>query len=76
MIGRISGVLLEKQAPFIMIDVYGLGYEVQVPMTTYYSLPDIDKHVILHAHHAISETSQQLFGFSSKEDREFFRHTD
>ena len=73
MIGRIAGTLLEKQAPHLLVDVNGVGYEVQVPMTTFYALPDMGKSVVLHIHHAVSENSQQLFGFFSKEDREFFR---
>lgn len=73
MIGRLCGVLLEKQAPHIMVDVNGVGYEVQAPMTTFFVLPELGESVMLHIHFSVSENAQQLFGFSSKQDREMFR---
>jgi len=72
-IGRLSGTLLEKQAPHLLLDVAGVGYDVLAPMTTFYRLPELDEKTILHTHFAVSETSQQLFGFISREDREMFR---
>lgn len=73
MIGRIRGVLLEKQAPYILVDVGGVGYELQAPMTTFFALPAIGEVVTLHTHFSVSENAQQLFGFSDKSDRELFR---
>lgn len=73
MIGRLKGTLVEKQAPRLLIDVGGVGYDLIAPMTTFYRLPDVDAEVILHTHFAVSETSQQLFGFINKEDRDLFR---
>ena len=73
MIGRLTGVLIEKQAPEILVDVHGVGYELLVPMTTFYALPNLGDNTVLHIHQAISETSNQLFGFADKRDRDFFR---
>lgn len=73
MIGRLSGKLLEKQAPHLMLDIGGVGYDLLAPMTTFYRLPEIGGSVVLHTHFAVSETSQQLFGFFSREDRDLFR---
>lgn len=73
MIGRLKGVLLEKQAPHLLVDVQGVGYDVLAPMTTFYQLPEVGATVVLHIHFAVSETAQQLFGFSSQEDRVLFR---
>ncbi len=73
MIGRLQGTLLEKQAPFLLVDVQGVGYEVQSPMTTFYQLGSVGDEVVLHTHFAVSETSQQLFGFARRSDRKLFR---
>lgn len=73
MIGQIAGVLLEKQAPFLLIDVRGLGYEVQAPMTTFYKLPEIGEKVILHTHFVVREDVQLLFGFGERRERDLFR---
>ena len=73
MIGRLKGVLLEKQAPHLLVDVHGVGYELQAPMTTFFSLGDIGAEVLLHTHFSVSENAQQLFGFADKRDRELFR---
>ena len=73
MIGRLSGTLLEKQAPFLLVDVQGVAYEVQAPMTSFYPLPDIGGDVILHTHLSISENAHQLFAFYTKEERVLFR---
>lgn len=73
MIGRLKGLLLEKQPPHLLIDVQGVGYDVLVPMTSFYHLPDLGAEVVLHTHFAVSEVSQQLFGFYDKESRELFR---
>ena len=76
MIGRLTGVLIEKQAPHILLDIQGVGYELQAPMTTFYRLPEIGDEVILHTHFAVSETSQQLYGFINPQDRALFRPVD
>lgn len=73
MIGRLRGVLVEKQAPDILLDVQGVCYEVRVPLTSLYHLPDIGADVILHTHFSVSENAQQLFGFVAKRDRSLFR---
>lgn len=73
MIGRLSGVILHKQAPYLLIDVQGVGYELQAPMTTFFQLPELGSKVTLHTHFSISETAQQLFGFISETDRRLFR---
>jgi len=73
MIGRLNGVLVEKQAPHLMVDIQGVGYDLLAPMSTFYRLPDINQPVLLYTHFAVSETSQQLFGFISSQDRDFFR---
>lgn len=73
MIGRLKGVLLEKQPPNLLIDVQGVGYDVQAPMTTFYNLPEAPVEVVLHTHFVVSEVSQQLFGFIDKADRALFR---
>lgn len=73
MIGRIQGILLEKQAPELLIDIQGVGYEVQVPMTTYYQLPQVGDQVKLHTHFVVREDAQILYGFFALGDRHLFR---
>ena len=73
MIGRLNGTLIETQPPVLVVDVHGVGYEVQVPMTSIYQLPGVGKAVTLHTHFAVSETAQQLFGFATRADRDLFR---
>ena len=73
MIGRLKGTLLEKQPPLLLLDVNGVGYEVQAPMTTFYKLPMLGETAILHIHFSVSENAQQLFGFCDKQERELFR---
>lgn len=73
MIGRINGILLEKQAPRLLVDVNGVGYEVDVPMTTLYRLPEIGQPVILHTHFVVREDAQLLYGFFERAERELFR---
>lgn len=74
MIGRISGTLLYKQPPEILVDVGGVGYELQVPMTTLFQLPAIGETVTLVTHQAIREDAHTLYGFATGRDRELFRH--
>lgn len=73
MIGRLKGTLLEKQPPLLLLDVNGVGYEVQAPMTTFYKLPMLGETATLHIHFSVSENAQQLFGFCDKQERELFR---
>jgi len=73
MIGRLSGTLLEKNPPSLLIDVGGVGYEVEVPMSTYYELPAQGKAVQLLTHFVVREDAQLLFGFASATEREAFR---
>lgn len=73
MIGRISGTLLDKQPPEILVDVQGVGYEIQIPMTTLFQLPAVGEKVVLLTHFAVSENAQTLYGFYSRKDRELFR---
>ena len=73
MIGRLSGILVSKQAPEIIIDINGMGYEVQVPMTTFYNLPETGAHVTIQTHFAVREDAQQLFGFLDIKDKQLFR---
>ena len=74
MIGRLIGTLAEKQPPYLLIDVNGVGYEVQSPMTSIYSLPAIGQQVTLYTHFSVSENAQQLFAFKDTTDRLLFRH--
>lgn len=73
MIGRIRGTLLEKQAPELLVDVAGVGYEIQAPMTTFYQLPAPGENVVLHTHLIVREDAHLLFGFASREERSLFR---
>lgn len=73
MIGRIAGVLLEKQAPELLIDVQGIGYEVQVSLNTFFDLPQCGEQVSLHTHFVVREDAQLLYGFGEKSERELFR---
>src|SRR5690554_3732258 len=73
MIGRIRGTLLEKSPPTLVIDVGGLGYEVDVPMSTFYGLPATGQPVTLFTHLAIREDGHFLYGFASADERSAFR---
>lgn len=73
MIGRLRGIVVEKQPPEILLDVNGVFYEVLVPMTSIYLLPELQQEVTLHTHFVVQETAQQLYGFYEKQDRDLFR---
>jgi Holliday junction DNA helicase RuvA len=73
MIGRLSGILLQKQPPGLMIDVQGVGYELDAPMSTFYALPAIGQAVTLHTHMVVREDAQQLYGFATAEEKQLFR---
>ena len=73
MIARLVGVLAEKAPPHVLVDVNGVGYEVQVPMSTFYNLPDLGAKVTLLTQFIVREDAQQLFGFLTAEERASFR---
>ena len=73
MIGRIRGILLEKQPPDILIEAGGVGYEVQLPMTSFYQLPETGVEAIVYIHFVVREDAQLLFGFADKSERALFR---
>ncbi|MEX1166689.1 MAG: Holliday junction branch migration protein RuvA [Hydrogenophaga sp.] len=73
MIGKLTGTLLEKNPPQILIDCHGVGYEVDVPMSTFYNLPAVGNQVALLTHFVVREDAQILYGFGSGEEREAFR---
>lgn len=73
MIGRLSGVLLYKKPPELMVEVNGVGYEVAAPMSTFYQLPETGSQVTLHTHLVVREDAQLLYGFATENERELFR---
>lgn len=73
MIGRLSGILLEKNPPQVLVDCQGVGYEVDVPMSTFYNLPHTGEKVVLHIHYVVREDAHLLFGFGTASDRAVFR---
>ncbi len=73
MIGRLTGILLEKNPPQVVIDVHGLGYEVDVPMSTFYNLPAIGEKVTLLTHFVVREDGHFLYGFATQSERSAFR---
>ena len=73
MIGQIRGKLIGRQAPEILVEVGGVGYEIQVPMTTLYQLPEMGQEVTLLTHFVVREDAQQLYGFVREIDRRLFR---
>ena len=73
MIGRLIGILLEKHPPLVLLDVHGVGYEVDVPMSTFYDLPEIGVQATLYTHLVIREDVHLLFGFATESERQTFR---
>ncbi|STO54874.1 Holliday junction DNA helicase RuvA [Canicola haemoglobinophilus] len=73
MIGRLKGILIEKQPPEILLDVQGVGYELLLPMTSFYNLPEVEQEITLFTHFVVREDAHLLFGFSHKQDRTLFR---
>ena len=73
MIGRVRGTLLEMHPPQVLLDVQGLGYEIDVPMSTFYDLPATGSEVILYTHLLIREDAHLLFGFATESERRIFR---
>ncbi len=73
MIGRLSGMLLEKTPPQVMLEVQGVGYEIDVPMSTFYNLPNVGERVTLYTHLVVREDAHLLYGFASESERKAFR---
>ena len=73
MIGRITGILLEKNPPQILLDVQGVGYEIDVPMSTFYNLPPLNESVVLHTQLIVREDAHLLYGFATNDERIAFR---
>ncbi len=73
MIGRLRGELLEKQPPEVLLEVAGLGYEIQLPMSSFYHLPEVGQEAIIYTHFVVREDAQLLYGFADKKERAMFR---
>jgi len=73
MIGRLAGTLIQKSPPLLMIDIQGVGYEVQAPMSTFYQLPELEQPVVLLIHMVVREDAQLLYGFASESERRLFK---
>jgi Holliday junction DNA helicase RuvA len=73
MIGRLKGILVHKQPPWLVIDVHGVGYELEAPMSTFYDMPDVGREVALFTHYAQKEDSVSLYGFLRESERRLFR---
>lgn len=74
MIGRLRGQILEKQPPLLVLEVSGVGYEVEAPMSTFYQLPDLNQEIQLFTHLIVREDAHILFGFASESERQLFRY--
>lgn len=73
MIGRLRGLLIEKRLPRILVECHGVGYELDVPMSTLWALPELHTEVILHTHLAVREDAHSLYGFGTLAERELFQ---
>lgn len=73
MIGRLKGTLIHKQPPWIVVDVHGVGYELEAPMSTFYDLPEVGREIVLFTHYAQKEDSVSLYGFLRDGERRLFR---
>jgi len=73
MIGRLTGLMLEKQPPLVLVDVQGVGYEINVPMSTFYNLPAVGVKITLHTYLVVREDVHLLFGFATEAERQAFR---
>ncbi|BDU36677.1 Holliday junction DNA helicase RuvA [Vibrio nigripulchritudo ATCC 27043] len=73
MIGRLRGILIEKQPPELLIEVSGVGYEVQMPMSCFYELPNVGEEAIIYTHFVVREDAQLLYGFNTVKERALFR---
>ncbi|HBV75424.1 MULTISPECIES: Holliday junction branch migration protein RuvA [Vibrio] len=73
MIGRLRGILVEKQPPEVLIEVSGVGYEVQMPMSCFYELPNVNEEAVIYTHFVVREDAQLLYGFNTVKERALFR---
>lgn len=73
MIGRLRGVLVSKQPPWLLVDVGGVGYELEAPMSTFFDLPEVGREVTLCTHYAVKEDAVALYGFLRESERSLFR---
>ncbi|WNC73911.1 Holliday junction branch migration protein RuvA [Thalassotalea psychrophila] len=73
MIGRLRGILVEKQAPEILLECSGVGYEVTLPMTSFYHLPKLEQEAVIYTHFVVREDAQLLYGFANQTERKLFR---
>ncbi len=73
MIGRLRGIILEKQAPELLLEVGGVGYEVAMPLTSFYQLPEAGNEAIVYTHFVVREDAQLLYGFINQTERSLFR---
>ncbi|MEJ2762593.1 Holliday junction branch migration protein RuvA [Photobacterium sp. MCCC 1A19761] len=73
MIGRLRGIIIEKQPPEVLLEVGGIGYEVQMPMSCFYELPEVGQEVVISTHFVVREDAQLLYGFNKKSERQLFR---
>lgn len=73
MIGRVRGTVIEKQAPWVVVEAGGVGYEIEVSLHTFHQLADVGQEIRLHTHLLVREDAQHLYGFSSKIERQLFR---
>lgn len=73
MIGRLKGTVIHKQPPWLVVDVHGVGYELEAPMSTFYDLPEVGREVTLFVHYAQKEDSVALYGFLREGERRLFR---
>ncbi len=74
MIGRLRGILLEKHPPYLLLEVNGVGYELEAPISTFYKLPETGQEIILYTHLAVREDAHTLYGFAAVEERTLFRN--
>ncbi|GAB1408428.1 Holliday junction branch migration protein RuvA [Thermomonas brevis] len=73
MIGRLKGILIHKAPPWLVVDVHGVGYELEAPMSTFYDLPEVGREVSLFTHYAQKEDAVNLYGFLRESERRLFR---
>jgi holliday junction DNA helicase RuvA len=73
MIGQLRGIILEKKPPQLLLDVNGVGYEIDASMNTFYALPEVGKEIILFTHFVVREDAHHLYGFSGRDERSLFR---
>ena len=73
MIGFLRGIIIKKQPPLLLLDVQGVGYEIEAPMTTFYALPEVKNEVEIFTHMVVRDDAHLLFGFATEEERHLFR---